>query len=167
MSETKNDATIGGLIAMVRAARFALGEAHGLALALVYDGVDLGQSDVTKAALDELEKITPLLEQLPRQATLHLSHAVRTPNESPLNMQERKERQRGWLLEQLKLKGHGSRSALAKHLGIRNDAVTRMANLEPGKEAQEITFEELLGMAKFFGSSPPGLENVTKSFQND
>ena len=63
----------------MRAARFALGEAHGLALALVCDGVDLGRSDVTKAALDELEKIMPLLEQLPRQATLHLTHAVRTP----------------------------------------------------------------------------------------
>lgn len=78
---------------------------------------------------------------------------------------ELKERQRRWLLEQLKLKGHGSRSSLAKHLGIRNDAVTRMTNHELGKEARDITFEELLGMAKFFGEAPPGLQDAP-AFQN-
>ncbi len=85
----------------------------------------------------------------------------------PLSVRELKERQRRWLLEQLKSKGHGSRAALAKHLTIRNDAITRMTNLQAGKEARDITFEELLGMAKFFGSAPPGLEDITKSFQND
>lgn len=83
------------------------------------------------------------------------------------NVRKLKERQRLWLLEQLKLRGHGSRSDLAKHLGIRPDAITRMTNHEPGKEARDITFEELLGMNKFFGSPPPGLEEMNKSLQND
>lgn len=67
------------------------------------------------------------------------------------------EQQRQWLVDQLKAKGHGARVALAKHLGIRNDAITRMTNLVPEKETREITFEELMGMASFFGASPPGL----------
>ena len=77
----KNDATIGALIAMVQAARFALGEAHGLALALACDGTDLGQSDITKAARDKLEEIMPLLEHLPKRATIHLRRNIRgVPN---------------------------------------------------------------------------------------
>ena len=71
-----DDATIGGLIAMIQAARFALAEAHGLALALACDGVDLGQSDITKASRDKLEEIMPLLEKLPRQATVHLRRNI-------------------------------------------------------------------------------------------
>lgn len=78
-----------------------------------------------------------------------------------------KERQRQWLIQQLKLKGHGSRSSLAKHLNVRNDAITRMTNLTSEKEAREIHVEDLLGMAAFFGSIPPGLENVVPSDQKD
>ena len=70
--EQKNHATIGGLCAAVTLARQALNEAHGLALALAIDGVDLGQSDITKAARDKLEEIMPLLLKLPREATQHM-----------------------------------------------------------------------------------------------
>lgn len=70
--DPKSGATIGGLCAMVQAARYSLGEAHSLALALACDGVDLGQSDITKAALVKLEEILPLLLKLPREATLHM-----------------------------------------------------------------------------------------------
>lgn len=70
--EKKLDATIGGLCAMVQTARFALNECHSIALALAVDGVDLGQSEVTKAARDKLEEIIPMLLKLPREATLHM-----------------------------------------------------------------------------------------------
>ena len=72
IDDRKNQATIGGLCAMVQTARFALRECHSLALCLAIDGVDLGQSEVTKAASDKLEEIIPLLLKLPREATLHM-----------------------------------------------------------------------------------------------
>jgi hypothetical protein len=72
IDEQQNQATIGALCAMVQMARYALSECHSLALALAVDGVDLGQSDVTKAARDKLEEIVPLLLKLPREATLHM-----------------------------------------------------------------------------------------------
>jgi hypothetical protein len=70
--DAKNQATIGGLCAMVQTARFALRECHSLALALACDGFDLGQSDITKAASEKIEEIIPLLLKLPREATLHM-----------------------------------------------------------------------------------------------
>jgi phage repressor protein C with HTH and peptisase S24 domain len=73
-----------------------------------------------------------------------------------------KERQREWLIEQLDNRGRGSRAALARHLGVRNDAITRMTNLTPGKEDRDITFEDLVGIASFFGLNPPGMEQVIK-----
>lgn len=57
---------------MVQTARYALHECHMLALALAVQRVDLGQSDITKAARDKIEEIMPLLEKLPREATLHV-----------------------------------------------------------------------------------------------
>lgn len=74
--EAQNHATIGALVALVQAARFALAEAHMMALALACDGVDVGQSDVTKAAKEKLEEILPLLLQLPRTATIHMRGAA-------------------------------------------------------------------------------------------
>lgn len=73
--QQKNHATIGGLCAMVQTARYALKECHSLALCLAIDGVDLGQSEVTKAALEKLEEIVPILLKLPREARLHLRPA--------------------------------------------------------------------------------------------
>lgn len=72
-------------------------------------------------------------------------------------MSSLQDQQRQWLANQLELKGRGARGALAVFLGVRNDAVTRMTNLSPGKEARDISFEELLKMADFFGQDPPGL----------
>jgi len=79
-------------------------------------------------------------------------------------LREIRELQRQWLVEQLKRRGHGSRSELAKHLGVRSDAITRMTNLDANKEAREISFEELMGIGSFFGSPPPGLENSPLNF---
>jgi hypothetical protein len=67
----ENDATIGALCAMVQTARYALREANSLALALAVDGIDLGQSDITKAAVAKLNEILPLLEKLPKRGTMH------------------------------------------------------------------------------------------------
>lgn len=72
-------------------------------------------------------------------------------------MRDLQDEQRLWLVEQLEKRGRGARGALAAHLGIRNDAITRMTNLDGKKEAREISFAELVGMAEFFAADPPGL----------
>ncbi|CAL77384.1 hypothetical protein; putative LexA, SOS-response transcriptional repressor domain fragment [Bradyrhizobium sp. ORS 278] len=68
--------------------------------------------------------------------------------------------QRRWLSEQLKARGRGARSALANHLGIRTDAISRMTNLDGAKENREISLAELIGMAEFFEDEPPGLKEA-------
>lgn len=73
------------------------------------------------------------------------------------NMSGLQDEQRIWLAEQLEKKGRGARGALAAHLGVRNDAITRMTNLDGKKEARDISLEELIGMAEFFAAEPPGL----------
>lgn len=67
------------------------------------------------------------------------------------------DKQRRWLQDQLKQRGRGSRRELARHLGLRDDAITRMLNTDPGKEAREIKHSEVIKMAEFFMSEPPGL----------
>lgn len=74
-------------------------------------------------------------------------------------MRDLQDEQRIWLSEQLKKKGRGARSALASHLGVRNDAITRMTNLEGGEE-RRITIPELVRMADFFGAEPPGITDI-------
>ena len=41
---------------------------------------------------------------------------------------------RRWMKDELANAGRGSKGRLAKHLGVRPDAITRMLNTEPGKE---------------------------------
>ncbi|GEM_PF-6708158 len=79
------------------------------------------------------------------------------------DMNDLREKQRIWLSEKLAARGHGSRGELAKHLNVRNDAITRMTNAEAGKEIREISLQELMGMAEFFGESPPGLVDMLKA----
>lgn len=64
-----------------------------------------------------------------------------------------------WLQRNLDKRGHGSRTALARHLGIRPDAVTRMLN-PPGKEGREISAQELMLMEQFFGEAAPPIDTV-------
>lgn len=71
--------------------------------------------------------------------------------------------QRVWLAEQLARKGRGARVQLAKALGVRVDAITRMTNREPGKEVRDINLAELIGMAEFFKSEPPGIEQARQA----
>lgn len=63
--------------------------------------------------------------------------------------------QRAWLAQKLDAAPRGVRTALAKHLGVRPDAITRMTNDEG--EMRDISTAELVGMAEFFKSEPPGL----------
>jgi len=79
------------------------------------------------------------------------------------DMNDLREKQRIWLSEKLAARGHGSRGELAKHLNVRNDAITRMTNVEAGKEIREISLQELMGMAEFFGESPPGLVDMLRT----
>lgn len=60
-----------------------------------------------------------------------------------------------WMQAELSKRGHGAKGRLAKYLGIRPDAVTRMMNTDPAKETREIRANELIGMREFFGSQPP------------
>lgn len=59
-----------------------------------------------------------------------------------------------WLQEELAKRRHGTKGQLAKYLGVRQDAITRMANTEPGKETRTIAAHELAKMKQFFGTSP-------------
>lgn len=71
-----------------------------------------------------------------------------------------------WIIGELKARGHGSKSKLATHLGVRPDAITRMLNLAPNKEVRIIHAEELVKISEFFGSPPPGIAD-TMSFNDD
>ncbi|MDR6952322.1 SOS-response transcriptional repressor LexA [Ancylobacter sp. 3268] len=62
---------------------------------------------------------------------------------------------RRWLAEQLEERGHGAKKALADHLGVRSDAITRMINEDPNKENREIRWEEVPKIAAFFRTDPP------------
>lgn len=62
-----------------------------------------------------------------------------------------------WLDENLKRMGRGSKGKLAEFLNVRADAITRMLNIEPGKETRDAKADELVRMAEFFGELPPGL----------
>ena len=72
-----------------------------------------------------------------------------------------------WIIDELRSRGHGSKSKLAAHLGVRPDAVTRMLNLSPNKEARLIHAEELVKISEFFGSAPPGIADATPSNDDD
>lgn len=64
-----------------------------------------------------------------------------------------------WLKKCLEESGHGSKSRLAKELGVRPDAITRMINIEDdGKEPRLIKAHELAIITRFFGKEPPGTE---------
>ena len=75
-------------------------------------------------------------------------------------MRSLQDQQRAWLNEQLARGPRGVKSALAKALNVRPEAVTRMTNLDGGKETRDITIDDLITMAEFFGSEPPGLAGM-------
>lgn len=60
---------------------------------------------------------------------------------------------RRWMKDELANAGRGSKGRLAKHLGVRPDAITRMLNTEPGKEQRRVEAHELLLMREFFKQS--------------
>lgn len=62
---------------------------------------------------------------------------------------------RVWMQEQMDEQGHGVRGRLAEFLGVRPDAITRMANTDPEKETREIRGHELQRMEAFFGVPAP------------
>lgn len=55
-----------------------------------------------------------------------------------------------WMATEIEALGHGAKGALAKHLGVRPDAITRIMNTTPGKETREIKAHELESMRTFF-----------------
>ncbi|MER9355518.1 XRE family transcriptional regulator [Mesorhizobium sp. M0514] len=57
---------------------------------------------------------------------------------------------RVWLHDELSQRGRGVKVALAKRLGIRPDAITRMMNMDPNKETREIRAHEADAMRRFF-----------------
>lgn len=93
-------------------------------------------------------------ESQPDFAIVAISSFASFANTSGMNDLQRQ--QKLWLAAQIKAHGRGTRSALATHLSVRNDAITRMTNFGDG-EARDISLGELVGMAEFFKSEPPGL----------
>lgn len=62
---------------------------------------------------------------------------------------------RDWLKAKLDERGRGARTALAAHLGVQPEAITRMIRAEAGKEDRDIKSFELAKIAEFFGEWPP------------
>lgn len=72
-----------------------------------------------------------------------------------------------WIIDELKSRGHGSKGELARYLGVRPDAITRMLNLSPEKEVRVIQAEELVKISEFFGSAPPGILDKSPAIDED
>lgn len=70
-------------------------------------------------------------------------------------MSKTNDQQRRWLADELNKKGWGAKTALAAHLGVRHEAISRII---AGK--REISFDELVKMSEFFGATPPGLSSL-------
>lgn len=83
------------------------------------------------------------------------------------DMSDLEEKQRLWLISHLEKGRHGIKGELAKYLGVRPDAITRITNIVPGKEVRAIKFDELRKMAEFFADLPPGLSDITPSEKID
>lgn len=60
-----------------------------------------------------------------------------------------------WLQSELASRPHGTKGRLARHISVRPDAITRMANTDPAKESREIGAHELLKMREFFNQTDP------------
>lgn len=68
-----------------------------------------------------------------------------------------------WLTARLSEYGRGSCGALATHLGLTRDAVTRMKNRNGAKENRRILPSLIPKLAEFFGAWPPGFEPMDKT----
>ncbi len=66
-----------------------------------------------------------------------------------------------WGQAELAKRGHGAKGALAKYLGVRADAVTRMMNTDPNKETREIRAHEHELMRQFFADETDAGEFLT------
>lgn len=65
-------------------------------------------------------------------------------------MSDRQYQYKLWLKQELEKRPRGTKGSLAKYLGVSADAITRMANVEGGKEAREIKAHELPLIQRFF-----------------
>lgn len=66
-----------------------------------------------------------------------------------------------WLGDQLKAKGPDGQKELAQALGVPADAVRRMRNRDGSKETRRIEAHHIPVMAGFFGTWPPGFEQMS------
>lgn len=62
-----------------------------------------------------------------------------------------------WFAQKLETAKHGDQRKLADRLGVRPEAIGRMANLDPSKEMREIDLEYVVKIADFFNEEPPVL----------
>jgi hypothetical protein len=70
-------------------------------------------------------------------------------------MADEQESLRLWMRRGLNGKGRGARAELARRLNVRTDAITRMQNVEPGKETRMIRTHEVPIIEEFLGSKAP------------
>ncbi len=60
-----------------------------------------------------------------------------------------------WANEKLKTMGHGSRTELAKHMGLHTSVVSKMLSIDDDKESRSISADELVRLTSFFKALPP------------
>lgn len=71
---------------------------------------------------------------------------------------------REWLRQQLDSRPRGTKAALARYLGFSTpNPISRMLNVDGGKEVRQISAVELGRMVQFFGTAPPTAEGETTS----
>jgi hypothetical protein len=67
---------------------------------------------------------------------------------------------RQWIVDGLQRKGHGSGRELARRIGIEPQVLSRMKNTDGLKETRRIEAHMIPAIAEYFGTIPPGFENV-------
>jgi hypothetical protein len=72
-----------------------------------------------------------------------------------------------WLNSELDAMGRGSRKKLAEFLGVPSDAVSRMTNMNPGKEMRDIHISDMVKMFRFFESRPPEIVGALLNLNDD
>lgn len=63
-----------------------------------------------------------------------------------------------WMQAELSKRPHGTKGRLAKFVGVRADAITRMMNTDPKKEHREIKAHELPRIREFFSEDRPTID---------
>lgn len=67
-----------------------------------------------------------------------------------------------WISEELDRIGYGAAQKLARHLGVKPDYISRLKNTDGTKQMRRVDAHMVPSLACFFGSIPPGFDEVAE-----